>query len=338
MGGGYSFSSVSINFLFLDSVSMFGKIGVNLFVIITAYYCCKSRFSTERLVKTEMLILFVSVALSLVSIICSSAYNISLEKKQIFKCFFPVVFGNYWYATAYIIMLLFMPFINKFLRTLSKNDYKIMIIMIIAIYSIIPMITGSLGNAFGINNYFNFLIIYIIGAYLRIYMPRWNKRKVSLCLIVCGIIQIVFPIMADLLIDLNSKLSYWIHSIKYANSPTGLVITVAIFWLAVNAKPNYNKWINDIAMIMFPAYLVHEHIIFRPILWQKILRVSSLQESMIFPLSIIWTVIIIFLIACVVYMAFHLFYKCIGYKISKLISCNKLFLNLEKIYYEAILD
>lgn len=310
---------------------MFGKIGVNLFVIITAYYCCKSCFNAERLVKTEMLILFVSVVLILVSIMCSVVYNISLDKKQIFKCFFPVIFGNYWYATAYIIMLLFMPFINKFLRTLSKNDYKIMIIMIIAIYSIIPMITGSLGYAFGINNYVNFLIIYMIGTYLRMYMPRWNKKKVLLCLAICGIIQIILPIMCDLLMDLNSKLLSQIHSIKYANSPTSLVISVALFWLVVNAKPNYKKWINDSAMVMFPAYLVHEHIIFRPILWQKILRVSSLQESMIFPLSIIWTVIIIFLIACVVYMAFHLFYKCIGYKISKLISCNKLFLKLEGV-------
>lgn len=33
--GGYTFDSVSTNYILLDSLSMFGKIGVNVFVIIT---------------------------------------------------------------------------------------------------------------------------------------------------------------------------------------------------------------------------------------------------------------------------------------------------------------
>lgn len=317
---------------------MFGKIGVNVFVIITAYYCCKSNFKAERLVTTELMILFFSVFLVLVSVICSPVFGISIGKKQIIKCFFPVIFGNYWYATAYVILLLFMPFINKFLHCLSRNEYRIMIIIIIGTYSIVPMFIGSIWSAFGINNYVNFLIAYILGGYLSMYMPTWNRKIIFWCLMACITIQLIFPVIADLLLASDSKVSYWVHDLKCANSLTSLIISVTLFWLVVNVNPCYKKGLNAIATITFPAYLVHEHIIFRPILWQKVLKVSFFQDSILFPLEMVSSIIIIFFIAWVIYIEFKVFYKFIGYKISKLLSHNKLFDCLENISLDENID
>ena len=59
------------------------------------------------------------------------------------------------------------------------------------------------------------------------------------------------------------------------------------FLMFKNLKIGYHKWINVIASATFGVYLIHDHPIVRPFLWQTVFRNASYQDSLlIIPYSI----------------------------------------------------
>lgn len=60
--GGFDFMiPFSMKLYFVQCLVMGGKLGVNLFVLISGYFLCKSDFKWKRIIKLEVEVIFYSI-------------------------------------------------------------------------------------------------------------------------------------------------------------------------------------------------------------------------------------------------------------------------------------
>lgn len=120
--GGFDFMiPFSMKLYFVQCLDMGGKLGVNLFVLISGYFLCKSDFKWKRIIKLEVEVIFYSI---LIGVIFHFLMPERESTKDLIKELTPLRTGSYWFYNTYFVMVLFAPFINKFLVSLEKTDLK----------------------------------------------------------------------------------------------------------------------------------------------------------------------------------------------------------------------
>ncbi len=196
---GYVFEQLNYNSFIVKTFYFFGELGVNLFFLITGYFLVKGKFSIKKFIR---LILEVNFYYILTLIVFDIIKNGDVNLHEIFKTYIlelPTIFDKYWFFTVYILLYVFSPYLNMFLQSIKKSDYQKLLILLVLIWSIIPTIFGIRLNDTEKLLYYNrfiwAVIIYFIGAYIRIYSIKFfNKRKMygdSYCynVICCNVIR-----------------------------------------------------------------------------------------------------------------------------------------------------
>lgn len=112
-------------------------------------------------------------------------------------------------------------------------------------------------------------------------LSMFGKIGVNLFVLITGYyscigIQLVSPIFFDIL---GGRFASNSRYLVCGNSVTSIIISILLIMVAVKDYQICSKHINIIATICFPAYLVQEHIMFRPIMWQSLFKVASFQYS-----------------------------------------------------------
>lgn len=65
--GGFDFMSpFSLRLYFVQCLAMGGKLGVNVFVLVSGYFLCKSNFKWQRLIKLELEVIFYSCIIGVI--------------------------------------------------------------------------------------------------------------------------------------------------------------------------------------------------------------------------------------------------------------------------------
>ena len=128
---------INNNYIFLRIVSNNGKFSDIIFIMISGYFSIKNldfHYYKFILIASETytyhyFILFISNKLK------SLYKNISIKKKG--SKYLPLLTSSgHWFAQNYLLLLIFMPFINSGLLSLSHQKYKTLIILIIIFYCI----------------------------------------------------------------------------------------------------------------------------------------------------------------------------------------------------------
>ena len=90
----------SYNYIYKSFLSIVGKIGVNVFVIISAYFMITGKFNIKKYFKLFGQVLFYSLGIFLiVEIFLKNDLYVGLS--QISKSLFPVLSSHYWFITDY---------------------------------------------------------------------------------------------------------------------------------------------------------------------------------------------------------------------------------------------
>ena len=258
-----------------------GKIGVVIFLIITGYFSINKNFSFKKVFILWLQIFCYSVGFMLVFRITGIE---KWSKVDTLKTFFPLAYNQYWFITVYLYLLLLIPFINKFLNGLSRENYNKLLIVLTIIFVVIPTIfysNGLIGSTQTPMGILLFIYVYIIGAYIRLYGLKFfeNKKLRNILLICLGYI-IVFAIV---LIGkkLEQKNIFWANLFAYyreMNSIFILVPSIALFYIFKEWKIRCNKVINYFASISFAVYLFHESNFMRYRLWHNIFGMEFINN------------------------------------------------------------
>ena len=268
-----------------------GNLGVAVFILISGYYLYDQKINTKSVCKLLAQIWFYSIS---IFVICFFFVGYNYSFVDVLTAFFPVSFAQHWFATDYIILILFSPFFNIAIKSMQKKQIESLLLMIIAWWAISMVTQQKIGFIV------NFHAYYLIGAYFKKYPDNFLKNK-GMKLASASLAMLFF---STVVLDYLSRFSLYFFS--YANNmylTNSLLIlgaAVGMFATAIYSTPYHSKPINTIAGCTFAVYLIHENPAVRVLLWNDLLKISDYNDNPYLFLYIIFCVIAVFAAATII--------------------------------------
>ena len=271
-------------------------VAVDIFVLISGYFLCESKFKAKNVFKTAISGVWIySVCFSLLAMkIGGEGINYGL----LMKACMPIMTKKYWFVNSYILLYILSPYINKLIRSLSKKQFSLLIGYFIVFFSIRPTVlpltwsqdgTGGMGII-------GFLMLYCIGAWLRLYYSKDKKSLQWLIIyLLCSFLLLISKVG---ILKINENISTKFYS--YA-SPLVIVETVALFLTFLSKKTmnkNVGNLINKIAKHSFSVYVIHFTMI--SVLFTEIFHVNDYIDSIGTGIAAIFVSVTITYMACTV--------------------------------------
>ena len=155
-----------------------GRISVNIFVIISAWFLCKYNFKLERITNTWLSTIFYTVPIAITFVYFGKADLVYLITNM-----FPVFFQPLWFITTYVFLLFLTPLLNLILSKYEKRKCRNMIIFLSVLFvlplTFLPRVRGAFYSEVGW-----FCVLYLITGFLRIYQPLKIVNNKKICLLV----------------------------------------------------------------------------------------------------------------------------------------------------------
>lgn len=292
-----NYSLIGLNEFFYFLFRVGGKIGVDIFVLITGYFMInKEKIKISKLLKLWLQIVFYSVGLyTLVVLFTSVKYN----RLNFIHSFLPISYKSWWFATAYFILYLFIPYINILFNKMDKNNYKKLLVLCTVLWIIIPIFIKA---TYCLNDILWFIYLYGVGGYIKLYKDD-IKSSYSKYLTI-SIFSMLFIVIISILIGILSvnhpKLKNYIYYFYTQNSIGIFIAAYTMFIAFKNINIKYNKFINIIASTTFGIYLIHDSNALRSIIWKKIFVISKWFNTDYFIIYSILITIIIFVVCSII--------------------------------------
>jgi surface polysaccharide O-acyltransferase-like enzyme len=289
--GEYSFFNDFIILIF----SAYGKLAVNVFVLITGYFLVESKFKFKRVINVVALTIFYSVAIYSILAIYG---KVDFSFGSFVRCFFPIYDNAYWFVTCFVALSLLSPFINKLLHALTQGQHILFIILLILMQGYIAFTSSY----FHFSETAWFITLYVISGYIRRYPNKIFNSK-----LIMGICSTVFGLTVML----------WEYAVSMRDLFC-LCASISLFCLFKNLAIKSSRFINLIGKTTFGIYLIHDNRLLRPILWNRIL---------LCPQHVHFDHFWIFAIACTLLV----FVLCIIIELLRIGACKLIALGLNKI-------
>lgn len=283
--------------IFSIILSGLGLIGVNIFVLITGYFQIEKEFKTSKVLKIWLQTVFYSIIIVLT---CKYFNIIKVNTETLIFAFMPVTYPKYWFISSYILLYIFSPFINKFAKTLSQQEYKKFLILMTILFSITYtfMYRSAYTVGTGLGNLAWFIYVYLLAGYIRLYGIKFlNNKKIVITLII-----VIFTVYEFLLVFAKfANIKYVCGIFTSINSAFVLSLAVLIFGLFKNLHIKDSKIINYFGSVTLTAYLIHENYLSRDIFWKLMsenIKISNIDVINTF-LEMIITVALIFAVSAI---------------------------------------
>ena len=284
--GGAVQNAVFPNFswLFSHFLSSFCVPLVNCFVLISGYFLINRRtFSLRKSIDFLIITAFYGIISYGISVITE---NNTFSLLELIYAIVPFLTGKRWFVETYIILILFSPFLNKALNALDRKSYKVLLtiqIMIFSVWYSLGFSAPLLDDGYGI---INFITLYMLGGYLRLYgknMNLYQKKsgKILLAFLGCSILTFL--------------LSYFTNPYGYAfiTNILGAAILFVFFmkWDIGEIQP-----VNKISNAAFDVYFVHSDKNTSLLLIYELLGAKFVVDTPWMAAHILFVVVVVWLI------------------------------------------
>lgn len=297
---GFDFNSsdfLLINKLWIIFIQIGGKIGVDVFVLISGYFLITAKLPKKNKAIKLWLQIF-SYSFLLFWIFTLTGLQPYSTRELIYHCF-PIIFGKWWFASSYFILYLVAPYLNKMLNSLDKNSYKKMLLLFGILWCVVPTLTGWTVES---NNLLWFIFLYSLAGYIRIYGVN-IKASGFMCILLSFCVTI-FTFLAVAACNYYSNrvpflrdYTTWFYDM---NSLFILLISALLFIGFSKLNIKANRIINVIASATFGVYLIHDNRYVRAILWSRIFHTTAYSNRlMLIPYSI-FVICAIFVICTII--------------------------------------
>lgn len=268
--------------------------GVNLFVLISGYFLVKTTRNTtnwEKVTKLWLSVFFYSAIIYAFSI---GIYRKPLNFQELIHVLMPIRYDSYWFITQYLGLYIMSPFLAKWARSMSKQEYKIMLVSFFIITSILQL--QGLKGGFSL---IWFLFIFMFAGYIQLWesksftIKRWNTYAGIIFIFISALLFLIsFPINGKTL----NIVSYW----GFYNGPLLFIASVSLFLFFKKIKESkLVVVVSKLSPYMFGVYLVHENPIVKEHLWSYLNGLfTEIRISNLFLIAII----ILFLSAFIEYL------------------------------------
>lgn len=283
---------------FLLNILVLGNIGVILFILISGYFLIDyDKFSLKKLLKLVLEVWFYS---AIIYVICCLSGLTKLSIRELALNFIPITSKRYWFATCYVVLYIFHPFINRFLKSLSKKEYQLFLIISLILFSFIPTFLTSTANFYG-NDLIQFLLFYSIGAYIRKYDLDFLTKKKNVYLLMASSVTLILSVIVINLLSMKiPSLGMYANQFYERHSIVAIIFSVSLFKFFIFCKPFYNRFINTISATMFGVYLIHDNNYIRYLLWHDIAHSGEYVLSNWLLLHVVLCVSLVFIVCIII--------------------------------------
>ena len=308
VGGG------NLNFYVSTFVGGFcGGVGNYLFVLISSYFICTSSFSGKRLFAIWWQVFFYSAVIGLFFFVSKiptigfydrDAYD-SLGffaaakpagKIDLIRSFLPVLMGNNWFATCYIVFYLFTPALNKLVAVIDRRMHLYLVFLITFLGTVVSFIPGQ--GLLHPSNFYHFVTAYFIASYIKMYSPRIfdsAKRNLILGALVCVLCGL-WNCAVECLAKRYGVVRAFSRFLLLGNIDKFPILLAAVLIFAGFRKLSIprSRVINTVASTTFGVYLIHVNGLLKIFLWHRLLKCDSFAYSAFYPLYLVVSVLLVF--------------------------------------------
>ena len=236
----------SFKSIYLYLFGMWGKTGINCFVLITGYFMCTSSISLQKFIKLMFEVYLYRILIFLIFWICGYEY---LNTESLTRLILPVSSVADNFTGCFILFWLTIPFLNVLVRNLTQRQHLYLLGLSLTIYVILPLLPY---NRVVMNYVTWFIILYIISSYIRMYNVQLfsNKTWGWLALL------LVFISMFSVLVCLKfNKNPYWF--VSDSNAILAVLTGVCSFMFFKDLTIPYSKFVNALGASTFGVLLIH---------------------------------------------------------------------------------
>ena len=300
--GSVSFSGDDLSFgrFFHGTLMCMGALGDDIFVLISAYFLVESPFRLRRLLRLWGEVVFYAVTVTLVGWLLAPPSG-GVSVKALLSMVAPVLTGKYWFVTAYVMLVLLSPFINKMLHALTRREMGALILILFVSVSALPTLMEGF---MGWSKLAAFILLYCVAGYIRLYpdgvpLLKGCRRSFIAGLGLFGLLLLYIALCMLLGTRLAPFRYYMLHFNQIWSAPQ-VVIAAVLFWAFLQWEMRPNRFVNAVASAAFGVYLIHDNNVLRPWLWGALVRTQAFGHAPWMPLHAIFWALVIFAVCAAV--------------------------------------
>lgn len=264
-------------------VGSVGNLGVGCFVLISGYFGVKN---------TKHKFLNITILTTLYAMLCAWVNNdFSINRNFIMAIISVPRYFN-WYITCYLILMALSEYINHFVESLSKNEFRRLLIILFVFFSVLPMSVSATETVLLRTGQCltYFIYAYLIGRYIRLHRNNDIPRRTSTIMALVFVTIMFLTKVAGIYVSALYKIPMTSN-----NSPFILGAVICVFYLfkSFNFKSTI---INFISSSVLAAYLLDD---LRPAI-DKYIHVYSYNLNNDFAIYVALETILIFTMAVLV--------------------------------------
>lgn len=261
------------------------------FMCISGHYGVK--YSFAKVLSFEYMILIYSWC----DLIIRFVYGHGKELETMVKGLFPLMTGKYWYATAYMVLMILSPAINYIIEKTDRSFYRRIVVSVGFLFMIIPSFLYWGPNGEYSVNFVVMIVYYFLVQYIKKYDLVANIS--SLKLVLLAVLDYLFMVAVNFVLSVfvGASLPFgYFMPLSRSCSVFMFVFSICVFEL-FRRMNFYCAVINILAQYTFAAYILDVTIRF--IISQHI-DIYSMANSVIGKLAIMTSYVFLIFVSALI--------------------------------------
>lgn len=239
--------------IFLLLFGMWGKTGINCFVLITGYFMCKSHITMKKYAKLLLEVYFYRFVFY--AVFLATGYT-SFGVVSFVKLLLPVTRVADNFTGCFLVFYLTIPFLTILVQNMTEKQHRYLLLLCGFAYTLIGSVP-SFGITFNYVSWFG--VLFFIASYLRLYPQKWSDNTklwggltlMSVIVSICSVLVLTW---------FGAKTGRTgLHYFFVADSNKILAVITAITSLMFfkNLQIKNSRFINSVAASTFGVLCIH---------------------------------------------------------------------------------
>lgn len=262
-------------YVFHQCLIIASGMGVDLLVMITGYFMITSRPRWDKVPVIWFQTMFYCVVIYAI-LVGAGIYDFSL--KDFGAQFVPVYNGSYWFVTQYVGLIALAPFINIMVRNLSKQQYRALLLVLLAMDFEIMCNFGYGKHFSGDCTLFHLATVYLLAGYIRIHPVDITAKKsfIAFCLSLAAMFLLTVLYEEYLNYRLNQPYGHVALTCALVGKNGLPIFTSFLFFVWISKLKVKRNWFTNALVRMAPytfgVYLIHDNDYIRRLLWDSVVQ------------------------------------------------------------------
>lgn len=266
--GGLWMLPTGANKLIVNFFMPFGKMGFDVFVVISCWFLTRSSFKGSRFMKTWLEVLFYNVVFTAVVYFLQKDAG-AVGIRQAAGAFLPMIGNSHGYAAAYLVFYLMLPILKKVQENLNQRQTLYILLVLGMTQVILPIVaywtqyTQPMQSEFLLFVFVFFAAYYLQNWPIRFFAPLYRRVIFALGIIVAVLCNsMISPYVGHEPVGFILNITSSEFSLVY------IILGFLLFSIFNEIRIPYSKVINYIASTTFGILLFHDHNYLRAFFWQ----------------------------------------------------------------------